>query len=584
MTLLAVRARPAQASAGTGAGPPVGRRTPGRRILGHALALAVLLIAVHLLAGHGALTQADEGAALAQARVLAAGDGWAMAHPLPKADPAGTAFPIERAQRIDGTWDYVPYAKHPVYPVVLAGLVRVAGEPGAVGLSIFGGVLAAIGAALLSRRLAPGLEFATLWCTGAATPLLFYSDVVIAHTLGAAVVAFAALLLVDDRSRSGRVAAGAALLMLACLLRSEAVLLGLALSFALGADAWRRRPASFAPAVTALSAAAGGYLVDPFLQRSVLRGADVGATRIEDRAGFVDGRIDAFRTTLLSPADELPRGTLLGMLVLVAVVAAAWLVHRRAHAVPVRVLLVVAAVAAVARLVMDPTGYIPGLLPAAPLVVAGLALFRLRAVVGDGRRIASLLAGTGALFMLAVSATQYSDGSAGPWGGRYFAVGLPLLVPLAVCGLADARRRVDATTARAALVVCVVVTVAIAGVGVTAARTGRDLRSALTTELAARSDETVISVLPGTGRFQYVHVLDGRWLETTPEDLGTRASQLRAAGIEGFLLLTPDPARDAAALAAEYVPIGEPVTFETTVLGVTSRLLTRAQVFVARPG
>ena len=123
MTLLADRARPAPVPAALG--DVSVRRHPGR-LVSHALALALVLVVVHLLAGPGQLTQADEGAALAQARVLADDGTWVIAHPIPAADRAGTAFPIERSERIGDSFGYVPYAKHPAYPLLLAGAVRVA--------------------------------------------------------------------------------------------------------------------------------------------------------------------------------------------------------------------------------------------------------------------------------------------------------------------------------------------------------------------------------------------------------------------------------------------------------------------------
>jgi hypothetical protein len=573
VTLLADRAR-AEPSARTSPAPW------RRRFVVHALALASVLVVVHLLTGPGQLTQADEGAALAQARLLADGEGWAMSHPLPAADPAGTAFPIERSTRLGDSFEYVPYAKHPVYPLLLAGAVRLAGEPGAIALSIAGAILASIGAALLARRMSPELTVPTLWLTGLATPLLFYSDVVIAHTLGAAAVAFAALAFTAGTGQPGPrlLALGTVLLALACFLRSEAVLLGIALATVLAVEAWRRR-ASYAPAAAAFVASMGVYLVDPWLQSRALGGAGTSPARIVDHTGWFVGRIDAIRGTLLSPADELPRATLLGMFVLLALIAAAWLVHRRAHTAAIVGLLVIGAAAAVARLLSNPTGYVPGLLPAAPVLVAGLLLVASERPSPRMRSDVKVLGAVSALFFIAVTATQYSDGSAGPWGGRYFAVGLPLVSPLAVAGLAGGGALLGRRAARVGAAALVVVTLALAGVGITAAHTSRTLRAGLDDALSTESPELVVSVLPGTGRFQYVHVLDEVWLETTPEALGERGPDLRAAGIDRFVLLTPDPARDTAALAGDYEPAGPPVTIRTTVLGVRSVLVTRVQTF-----
>jgi hypothetical protein len=573
MTLLAERARQSQ---------PLPARPVRRagRLSWHCAVLAVILVVHHLLIGPGQLTQADEGAALAQAHVLADGHGWSIAHPLPEADPSGTAFPIERSDRIGDSFEYVPYAKHPVYPVLLAAALRVTGDSGPIALSIIGTVLAALAAALIARRISPSLDVATFWCTAVASPLLFYSDLVIAHTLGAAGSAFAVLgLTAPGRARHVMVLASGLSLMLACLLRNEAVLIGAALVVALVIDAWRAR-ASWLPPAVALTSTVGAYVLDSWLRSRVLAPAGLSVATIDDRVGFVEGRIEAFRGTVLSPADELPIGTLLGALVVVALVAAAWAVQRRRDDSLARGLLGLGVLAAVLRLWRNPTGYVPGLLPAAPVLFAGIVLFRRRWLPDNGRRTADLLVVTSVLFVLAVSATQYSYGF-GPWGGRYFAIGIPLVTPLASAGLLRARDLVDRSTARVALGAIVVVTVALAGVGVTASRTTHRLKSELDQAVSERPDTIVVSLLPGTGRYLYDEVLAGRWLESTVDEFEGRVADLRRAGVEEFLLLTPEPTRGVEVLAPWFVPDGPPVTFETTTLGVRSVLVTRLQRFVA---
>src|SRR5258708_6417117 len=65
----------------------------------HAVALALVLVAVLPLVGTHSQFSADEGAAIAQAKLLSNGDGWTTTHPFPAADPSGEAFPIELSPR-----------------------------------------------------------------------------------------------------------------------------------------------------------------------------------------------------------------------------------------------------------------------------------------------------------------------------------------------------------------------------------------------------------------------------------------------------------------------------------------------------
>ena len=125
---------------------------------------------------------------------------------------------------------------------------------------------------------------------------------------------------------------------------------------------------------------------------------------------------------------------------------------------PIRLLAVVAAAAAVAALVIGQTTIVPGLLIACPLVLVGLLASRRSTGRGSTTTTASLAAGTFAGFAIAVIATQYGTGGSGEWGGRYFAIGLPLLVPVCLLNLQRIGEALPAATRRlatGALLVCV---------------------------------------------------------------------------------------------------------------------------------
>ncbi|HEX2119923.1 MAG TPA: hypothetical protein VHF91_12110, partial [Acidimicrobiales bacterium] len=149
MTLLADRPAPAPA-----------RRRGLRRLwdapLGaHVFALGLVLLALVPVIGTGTSFSADEGAAIVQARSLARGDGWVVEHPLPEADPENVHYPLELSTR--GPEGTAPFAKHPLYALLLAGADRLAGVTGMVLLSVLGTVAAAGLAGLLAGRIDTGL-------------------------------------------------------------------------------------------------------------------------------------------------------------------------------------------------------------------------------------------------------------------------------------------------------------------------------------------------------------------------------------------------------------------------------------------
>ena len=88
----------------------------------HLAAMAAVVLALVPLVGTGASFSADEGAAIVQARSLSEGQGWIVEHPLPEVDPDDRHYPLELSARgPDGT---APFAKHPLYALLLAGAVR----------------------------------------------------------------------------------------------------------------------------------------------------------------------------------------------------------------------------------------------------------------------------------------------------------------------------------------------------------------------------------------------------------------------------------------------------------------------------
>jgi len=291
------------------------RTTSGRRIWhlplrAHVAALAVVLVALVPLIGTGSSFSADEGAAIVQARSLSRGDGWIVEHPVPEADPAGVAYPLELSER--GPKGTAPFAKHPVYALLLAGADRVAGNAGMVLLSVLGTVAAAALAALLAARIDPGLARPTLWAAGVASPLLFDGYLVIAHTLGAACAAGAVLAAAVAFERRSRVAALAVApcVAAAVLLRTEAAFLALGLAMA-AVVVGARRGNRFVGGLVAVGSVASA-LIARMGERAWISqivgsgGAGTGAASPPVESGFIADRWQAFVLTWLRPATTPP--------------------------------------------------------------------------------------------------------------------------------------------------------------------------------------------------------------------------------------------------------------------------------------
>ncbi|MEN3315164.1 MAG: hypothetical protein V7605_1398 [Acidimicrobiaceae bacterium] len=523
------------------------------RLWAHAAALAVVLLAlIPVLGGTGASFSADEGAALVQARHLARGQGWVVDHPLPQVDPGQKAYPLELSSRGDkGT---APFVKHPLYALLLAGADRIGGTTAMVLLSLAGTVTAAALAAALAIRLRPTLARPSLWVVGLATPLLFDGYLVIAHTLGAAFAAGAALLAL--RAAEGRgprwlAAAGAAgCLAVAVLLRNEAVFWALGLGVVTAALAISRRSRVLAVlAFGAVAVAVAAHVGEQAWIGGIL-GGHVVALGGGVETGLGLAKIHAFVLTWLrpgygdAPRAELALSVMSGVLVVGALAVRRHPGDRRA----ISLLGGVAAVSALVALLVAPANLVPGLLVACPVLAAGLCLLRRSTIETLAARFAL---GTCAAFAVMVAATQYSTGGSGEWGGRYFALGLPLVIPVVLLALADAGARLDRPTRQVAAGALAVCAAATAVMGVTSL--GETHR--FTARLMATADRAGRTVSPGgrpvmlatTGaipRLAWATFDRQRWLLSEPDDLGGLRGRLVDAGVTEVVLVSNDLQRD----------------------------------------
>lgn len=553
--------------------PPPGahqlRRAWALPLWAHASALAVVLVALLPLLGPGSLS-ADEGAAMAQARHLARGEGWIVDHPFPQVDPDGRAYPLELSER--GTRGNAPFAKHPLYALLLAGADRVGGATAMVLLSIAGTVAAAALAAAIGGHLDPILRRPSLWVAGLATPLFFDGYVVIAHTLGAAFAAGAVVLTLRLLEAQGRgrgwqpavtVAGIAACVAMGVLLRTEALFWGIALGLVLGAVALRRRSALLVVGAAASLVGAYGARLGEHAWITRIVGDPVAATGDAPSAvaGSLGGRLATWQLTWLAPGYGRSAGAALALVVMLgAVVITAVAVRRMPD--DRRVILVLAAtaaVAAVAAVVIAPSNLVPGLLVTSPVLAAGLVALRPSPLRGTGARV---VLATSVLFAAAVAATQYIGGGSVEWGGRYFALGVPALVPVAVLALAGAGQRLDQVTRRgvvAALVVCALAmgVMATGSLGAIHRRTERLTAAAdrAGRQVAPGGRPVMVSTTSSVPRLAWATFDRQRWLIARPDELAALVDRLRVAGIADIVLVSRDLARDRDALAAAAATI-----------------------------
>lgn len=531
-----------------------------RRVGIHVLLLAVVLGAAVAVIGVDGVVSADESAMLAELDQLDAGRGWVEANPEPVVDPTMQVLPLPIADRtVAGDW--APFAKHPAHVAVLQPLWGLGGYGATLGLSVLGVVLAAAAGAALGERLRPGIGPLVVWSIGLGSPLAFDVHQVVGHALGAGLFGAAVLLAVrsveGSSLRLAPAAAAAAAVGAGVLVRSEAVLAGLALGAALGLGGLlrRHRPA-IATGAACGAAALAARLVEPRLIRAVL-GAErlPGISGRGDDVGGLAGRWSAFRITVLDAGYPGGRGAPLLHLALAVGVAAfavwRWRADERAY----RVLAVAATVLTLLWLARSDF-LVPGLLPALPVLALGVvaALAAGRPGLAGGHR--AELWGAAALFVAAVSATQYERGGGGEWGGRYFAIAIPLLVPLAWVALADATAAMPVDGRRLGAAALAVISLALtlgAWREVGDARRGSADSAASVLAAVDRLDvDVTISTRPALSRFAWPDVLDGRrWFTVDHGDLDLTSLSGALAGeadVDRVALVTADVDGDVANL------------------------------------
>lgn len=419
---------------------PVGasrRRGVLRRPLVAGTVLVLAYLALSLANHPEAYLVSDVGGRVATVRAADRNGGldvdlgyWAEAF-----DPDGTLHPIENAAKVGGTW-----VTAGTLPTVLAGvpLWRVAGYRGLLLLPMAGSVLAAFAARRLADRLRPGEGWLAFWVVGLASPVALYALDFWDHSLGLGLLAWGFVLAFEVAREGpgwGRVALSGLLLGAAGVLRTEALVYGAVIVFALvvGTLARDRRLAR-AAAVGAVvaSCAALPLVANDALERAVLgdslRAGRTTAYAEEAGDAGLSRRVEVATITGLglhgTPGASQMLGA--GLLVLVVLVAgwAGTAEDRLAR---------LAAVGVVGlyllRIVLD-LGFLPGLVAATPLAGVGLA----RGWSTPDRRFVALVA---LVALPLVWAVQPTEGVAPVWGARYLLLSGLLLGVLGVVALRE---------------------------------------------------------------------------------------------------------------------------------------------------
>jgi len=556
----------------------------------HALGLLTVLLLFFPFVVGDTVWSADIGARLHQVQTLQQTGGWVSSHPLTAADPDGLMYPFHLSYATDAPYQYVVFDKHPLLVWMTKGVFQVGGLRALVLVNTISTFAAAVGTARLVSRTHPSLAVAALWFTGLISPLFFDGYVGYAHSLAAALLVWAAVLalrFVDPKSKSSPsdpllLLASITLLALACFVRTEAAFAGIAISGATlltGFKRWPRR--RWGP----LFLAAGGTAVAAAVLDRVIKPTTYGAANPDhatDPWGGIVGRIEGFQRTWLSPGNFQVDLLILVVAVIIFVVG---LVSFDALREPIaEFFLALAFAIAVARVLLPHPILAYGLAMACPLLIVGLIRGARMARANAESRFCLLTFG---FFASAVLLTQYRFGGVAEWGGRYFAVGLPFAVVVAVPGLAVVASQFPPRRSLRIVALAVGAGLVINLGGIRSLAESRATTEALTDEVAQSmatvavlgpgpdlaEKPVVVSTVPAMARLAWDVVDQGSWLLAETEDLESLSQRLTDLDVQYFTLVTADAEADLAELEGVYTVESWDRTDETPldVIIVTSK-------------
>ncbi|MEX2099920.1 MAG: hypothetical protein WEB19_00760 [Acidimicrobiia bacterium] len=539
--------------------PPPPRWAGTQRVLLAMLALLVFYGALSLLNDPRGTLGTDTGGKLATLRAMDERGAldpdlgyWAARY-----DPDGHLHPLYYTDHVGHRWVNVTtlpmlYAAYPLY--------LVGGERAVLALPMLGAVLAALAARALAERMRRGSGWWAFWAVGIASPVALYALDFWEHAPGVAAVLWATVLAVDvaERRAGWRGAAAAGLLLgFAATMRTEALVYAVVMIAVVCARRLRRGEAlRRVAAIGAMTTGATGVvlLMNQVLER-VTVGAGVRAGRAAGTAGRtaggLDRRVDEALTSTIG-FDRFPGSAdwLLGAVVIAALGVAAWAFTRRdPRSRRLGSLAIAVAALGYAIRFSDGLGFVPGLLTASPLAVAGVLLVRRS---GTTARTVGLVA---LVPVPIIWATAFTGGATAQWGGRYVLMSGALLAVVGVTALGSAGRTAAVVFITAGMLVTAT------GVAWLSARS-HTLADAME-HLVDRHDEVLVSgvqhLLREGGAY---YEPDHRWLTaTTAREIRMAFETAQRSGAREVGLVQLDGDRRPRALG-EFIRAGQPEHLE----------------------
>ena len=421
-----------------------------------------------------------------------------------------------------------------------------------------GGLGPALAARALARRLGDGDGWTAYWVIGLASPVTIYSLDLWEHSLGLALMAWAAVVLhdaVERRPQWWRGLLAGALLGAAAAMRTEAFVYALAMTAVVCLVLCAARSIGAALRVGAASVVGFAAL---FGANLALETAVLGEPFRSSRAGgaaSAGGSMVVLRskealTTLLAPAGWSGAAPwLLGGLLAVALGYGASKATEPAEERHVRLAGAMVVVAYLA-VVVSGLGFVPGMVAATPFVAVGVAL---------GWRTTStrLVLALAIVPLPLVFAFQYVGGAGPQWAGRYL---LPSGLLAAVVGIVESRRMLAGD--RTALIVLSVGVPAF-GLAWLSVRSHGVARAGAA--LAERHEDVLIAPDGFVAREFGATYGERDWLAAgDPDDVRFAVEGGGAAGAETFALLVVEPTTPPPDFDGWVVGPSEPVGFLTS--------------------
>ena len=422
-----------------------------------AAALALCLAPIMTTLSDGNIAVPDDGIYAKQAVILADGT-WSGTRPVSEIDESG----LNSALGPEITYDdrQIPYPRNPLFSTLLSLSYRLANYRGLVAFSVVGVWVASVAAGLLARMLDVRFGIPALLATGLVSPLVFDTSLVSAHGMAAGMCGLTLLALgqvVDRRRRLPLLVAtvGAALLVG---LRTEGVIAMVATSIVLAMMAVQIRPfrvdrLAATAAASVVVATVSSYLASGYWTQKIIENAgrtsSISRELSSDRSPLRAAWVSLIRPWYGTAVNAQPALVFAVIATLVAAVSVK--VAPRRWLLPV-MLLVVAAGCVITQ-AWAGSGLITGLFSAFPALGAGLILLRREDL---GRPMITRHLGISALTLAGITYAAYSVGGSAEWGGRFYHLLLPLLVPLVIVGLHHGYRSLPQRPARVAAVAIVV--------------------------------------------------------------------------------------------------------------------------------